>query len=114
VEPDPKLVTIDIGDSLPVLTLKNEKDEDVDISTLTADKGLVLFLVPKADTREFPRYSLSLLKILDLSGMHYPSLWFPGHIPRLYGPGLQCVLPQRRHSWGSEQMADKGTRPTPS
>jgi len=50
VEPDPKLVTINIGDSLPVLTLKNEKDEDVDISTLTADKGLVLFLVPKADT----------------------------------------------------------------
>jgi len=41
---------IDIGDSLPSLTLKNEKDEDVDVSTLTAEKGVVFFLVPKADT----------------------------------------------------------------
>jgi len=32
--------------------LKTEKDEDVDIATLTAERGLVLFLVPKADTRE--------------------------------------------------------------
>jgi peroxiredoxin Q/BCP len=46
----PTLAPIDIGDSLPSFTLKNEKDEDVDISTLTAEKGLVLFLVPKANT----------------------------------------------------------------
>jgi len=44
------LAIIDIGDSLPSYTLKTEKDEDVDVSTLTAEKGLVLFLVPKADT----------------------------------------------------------------
>ncbi|KAF9788438.1 AhpC-TSA-domain-containing protein [Thelephora terrestris] len=44
------LAAIDIGDSLPSYTLKNEKSEDVDICTLTAEKGLVLFLVPKADT----------------------------------------------------------------
>jgi len=44
------LAAIDIGDTLPGHTLKNEKDEDIDISTLTAEKGLVLFLVPKADT----------------------------------------------------------------
>jgi len=44
------LASIDIGDLLPTLTLKNEKEEDVEVSTLTADKGLVLFLVPKADT----------------------------------------------------------------
>ncbi|KAJ7044725.1 AhpC-TSA-domain-containing protein [Mycena alexandri] len=49
-EPAEKLASIDIGDSLPTLTLKNEKDEDVEVSSLTADKGLVLFLVPKADT----------------------------------------------------------------
>lgn len=47
-----KLAPIDIGDSLPSLILKNEKDEDVDVATLTSEKGLVLFLVPKADTRE--------------------------------------------------------------
>ncbi|KAI5886699.1 AhpC-TSA-domain-containing protein [Schizophyllum commune H4-8] len=37
---------------LPSLTLKNEKDEDVDVSALAAkaDRGVVLFLVPKADT----------------------------------------------------------------
>lgn len=42
---------IDIGDSLPSLTLKNEKGDDVDVSTLAAEKGVILFLVPKADTR---------------------------------------------------------------
>ncbi|KAL0959053.1 hypothetical protein HGRIS_014353 [Hohenbuehelia grisea] len=44
------LQRIDIGDSLPSLTLRNDDDEDVDIAALTADKGLILFLVPKADT----------------------------------------------------------------
>ena len=54
------LAAIDIGDTLPSYTLKTEKDEDVDIATLTAEKGLILFLVPKADTREFvPLFSLS-------------------------------------------------------
>ncbi|KAK7689342.1 hypothetical protein QCA50_007133 [Cerrena zonata] len=48
--PTPELSPIDLGDSLPSVTLKNEKGEDVDVATLTADKGLVLFLVPKADT----------------------------------------------------------------
>ncbi|KAF9223016.1 AhpC-TSA-domain-containing protein [Gyrodon lividus] len=41
---------IDIGDTIPSVVLKNEKGEDVDTSTLTAAKGAVLFLVPKADT----------------------------------------------------------------
>ena len=43
---------IDIGDTLPSLTLKNEKDEDIDVATLAADKGVIFFLVPKADTRK--------------------------------------------------------------
>lgn len=34
------------------MTLKNEKGEDIDVSTLAAAKGVVFFLVPKADTRE--------------------------------------------------------------
>lgn len=41
---------IDIGDTIPSVVLKNEKGEDVDTSTLTEAKGVVLFLVPKADT----------------------------------------------------------------
>lgn len=49
----PALESIDIGDTLPSLTIKNEKGEDVDVSTLAAEKGLVLFVVPKADTRGF-------------------------------------------------------------
>lgn len=45
-----ELKSIDIGDQLPSLTLKNEKDEDIEISTLATEKGVILFLVPKADT----------------------------------------------------------------
>ncbi|EKM53274.1 uncharacterized protein PHACADRAFT_259507 [Phanerochaete carnosa HHB-10118-sp] len=41
---------IDIGDTLPSLTLKNEQGEDVDVSTLTVEKGVIMFLIPKADT----------------------------------------------------------------
>ncbi|KAJ7600611.1 AhpC-TSA-domain-containing protein [Mycena floridula] len=44
------LPEIKIGDALPALVLKNEKDEDLDVATLTKEKGVVLFLVPKADT----------------------------------------------------------------
>jgi len=39
-----------IGDTLPALTLKNEKDEEVNTQDLAADSGVVVFLVPKADT----------------------------------------------------------------
>jgi len=46
----PSVKTIEVGDVLPAVTLKNEKDEDVNVAELTAEKGLVLFLVPKADT----------------------------------------------------------------
>jgi len=46
----PKVTPIDLGESLPTLTLKNEKEEDVEISTLADEKGIVFFLVPKADT----------------------------------------------------------------
>ena len=44
---------IDVGAMLPSIVLKNEKGEDVDTASLTAEKGVVLFLVPKADTREY-------------------------------------------------------------
>lgn len=42
---------LNIGDTLPETTLKNEKDEDVNVKEL-AEKGLVLFVVPKANTRK--------------------------------------------------------------
>ena len=57
---------IDIGDSLPELTLKNEKGEDVEISKLAAEKGVVLFLVPKADTRTFPLAVLCAIMLSDV------------------------------------------------
>ncbi|KAG8910072.1 methylglyoxal reductase (NADPH-dependent) gre2, partial [Tulasnella sp. 408] len=41
---------LQVGDTLPDLTLKNEKDEDVKIAELAKEKGVVFFLVPKADT----------------------------------------------------------------
>jgi len=47
------LPPIDIGDSLPSLVLKNEKGEDVQVSDLATENGVVLFLVPKADTGGF-------------------------------------------------------------
>jgi len=52
---DAAIVQLELGDVLPALTLKNEQGEDLDVAGLTenGDKGVVLFLVPKADTREF-------------------------------------------------------------
>lgn len=45
---------LELGATLPELTLKNQKDEDVEIAKLGTGedkKGVILFLVPKADTR---------------------------------------------------------------
>ena len=49
------LSLIDIGGNLPDLTLKNEKGEDIQIANLASEKGVILFLVPKADTRASKR-----------------------------------------------------------
>ncbi|OCH84555.1 peroxiredoxin Q [Obba rivulosa] len=46
----PELARIDVGDTLPSVVLKNEQGEDVDVTSLTAEKGVIVFLVPKADT----------------------------------------------------------------
>ena len=48
-----KLQPVSVGDQLPSITLKNEKGEDVDIAKLADNQGVVIFLVPKADTRKF-------------------------------------------------------------
>jgi len=42
---------LEIGDVLPDITLKNEKDEDVAVKDLAKETGIVFFLFPKADTR---------------------------------------------------------------
>ncbi|KAJ7343860.1 AhpC-TSA-domain-containing protein [Mycena albidolilacea] len=71
-EPEEKLAAIDIGDSLPTLTLKNEKDEDVEVASLTADKGLVLFLIPKADTPGCTNQACGFRDIYpDFTGLDY-------------------------------------------
>jgi hypothetical protein len=53
------------------MTLKNEKDEDVDLSTLAVERGVVLFLVPKADTRK----SLCLTVAAHNKGLIFPLRW---------------------------------------
>jgi peroxiredoxin len=62
--PTAKLSPMAVGDTLPSFVLKNEKDEDVDVKSLTEDKGLVLFLVPKADTRPFMFFTHTLIHYL--------------------------------------------------
>nr|XP_019049138.1 hypothetical protein I302_02919 [Kwoniella bestiolae CBS 10118]OCF28068.1 hypothetical protein I302_02919 [Kwoniella bestiolae CBS 10118] len=39
-----------LGDKLPKITLKDNEGNDVDVSSLTGDKGVVVFLYPRADT----------------------------------------------------------------
>lgn len=72
------LASLDIGDTLPSYTLKNEKDEDIDVSALAMDKGLILFLVPKADTREFSPPHSTGAPLTIFSRMHNTGLWVPG------------------------------------
>ncbi len=55
-ESAPQLTPIDIGDALPDLILKNEKGEDVQVADIAKEKGAIVFLVPKADTRMFIDY----------------------------------------------------------
>ncbi|KAL0572225.1 thioredoxin peroxidase dot5 [Marasmius crinis-equi] len=68
----PDIPSIDIGDPLPTLTLKNEKDEDVDVSKLAAEKGVVVFLVPKADTPGCTTQACGFRDVYaDFSGLGY-------------------------------------------
>lgn len=96
---DTELATIDIGDSLPSFTLKNEKGEDVDVATLAAEKGVIFFLVPKADTRQSslfrPFYALASIETL-CSRVHNPGMRLPRRLPRLYRIRFRRLLSERR------------------
>jgi len=41
---------LQLGDVLPALALLNEKGQEVEVAKVAGDKGLVIFVVPKADT----------------------------------------------------------------
>ncbi|KZV93963.1 AhpC-TSA-domain-containing protein [Exidia glandulosa HHB12029] len=45
-----EIKALEIGDVLPDITLKTEKNEDISIKSLAEETGVVLFLFPKADT----------------------------------------------------------------
>ncbi|KAF7324496.1 AhpC-TSA-domain-containing protein [Mycena kentingensis (nom. inval.)] len=82
-EEEPEVATIDIGDSLPSLTLKNEKDEDVEVSSLTEDKGLVLFLVPKADTPGCTTQACAFRDVYaDFTGLDYNVYCLSSDLPK--------------------------------
>ncbi|GMK59687.1 hypothetical protein CspeluHIS016_0802930 [Cutaneotrichosporon spelunceum] len=41
---------LQLGSVLPKITLQNEDGEDVDVSTLAGERGVVIFVYPRADT----------------------------------------------------------------
>jgi hypothetical protein len=45
---------VTFGDVLPDIILKNEKGEDVCVAELAKETGVIIFAVPKADTRKSP------------------------------------------------------------
>ncbi|KAJ3878456.1 thioredoxin-like protein [Lentinula edodes] len=50
VKADPAEAGPALGSFLPEITLKSNKEVDVEVALLAKEKGVVLFLVPKADT----------------------------------------------------------------
>ena len=88
------LASINIGDTLPSYTLKNKKDESIDVSNLTMEKGLVLFLISKMDTGQFAPLYLTGALLTIISWMHDTSLWVPVCLSCVRAPGLQGGLPQ--------------------
>lgn len=73
---------IDIGGSLPDITLKNEKGEDIQVANLASEKGVILFLVPKADTRASKNSARAMIMltfflppIFTYSWVHESGVW---------------------------------------
>ncbi|KAJ3793042.1 thioredoxin-like protein [Lentinula aff. detonsa] len=80
---DPSEAGPALGSFLPEITLKSEKEVDVQVSLLAENKGVVLFLVPKADTRAFTVFSLFCITIF--SSLSVTSLLIPGDLFFLAG-----------------------------
>jgi peroxiredoxin Q/BCP len=55
-EGDDEEDVLTIGGTIPSVTLKDDKGEDVETTTLYKETGVVIFAAPKADTRKFPRF----------------------------------------------------------
>ncbi|KAG2004868.1 hypothetical protein CC2G_003378 [Coprinopsis cinerea AmutBmut pab1-1] len=98
------LQPIDIGDSLPSLVLKNEKGEDIQIADLAKEKGVVLFLVPRADTPGCTTQACGFRDIYpDFSSVNFDVYCLSADSPtaqtkwqtkvRCYRPSY-CMLPQ--------------------
>lgn len=75
---------------MPVdMKLKDEQDQDIVLGDLGSDiedlKGVVIFCVPKADTRAFTSSMASnSLIVLTCSGMHNSSMWLQRQLSRLF------------------------------
>ena len=73
-----------LGGPLPDLVLKNEEGEEVKVQNLAENKkGVVLFLVPKADTRTLQ--SLVFLMIYQRSVDCFDYYYRHLYLPRLFG-----------------------------
>ncbi|CAK5276819.1 unnamed protein product [Mycena citricolor] len=104
-----ELAAIDIGDSLPSITLKNEKDEDLDVATLTADQGLVLFLVPKADTPGCTTQACGFRDAYpDFTGLNYGVYCLSADKPAAQSKWQTKVRPSLGMPWGGPLLDSDG------
>ncbi|KAJ2935969.1 hypothetical protein H1R20_g1125, partial [Candolleomyces eurysporus] len=76
----PALESIDISASLPTLTSKNEKGEDIRITDLANEQGVVLFLVLKADTPFDAHTPLSVVAYIFQKELPYPLISDPKRV----------------------------------
>lgn len=57
-----------IGEPLPDVVVKSETGDEINVKTLSEGRsGVVLFLVPKADTRKWPKLILPCDNMPDFS-----------------------------------------------
>jgi hypothetical protein len=104
------LTPIDIGDSLPSYILKNEQGEDIDVAKLTEEKGVILFSIPKADTRKCDVIGVERQSINRWhSGLHDAGVRVPRYLSQFHGTRFQRILSQPRQTRGSEEVAAQGT-----
>ncbi|KZT55642.1 AhpC-TSA-domain-containing protein [Calocera cornea HHB12733] len=86
---------LELGDTLPALVLKNQKEEDVAVESLiTADKGLVFFLVPKANTSGCTRQACGFRDAYpSYTGLGYEVYCLSGDAPSAQAKWQTAVRP---------------------